>query len=73
MKNEDLKIKLAYCPECGNAITVAAANMMSKNDTAKFMKEAAKDNLDVKTITLSEWKKGDIKMFCENTCKNYVK
>jgi uncharacterized protein YlaI len=68
IKEKDVKVKMSICPECKNAITVAVEHTMDKSSKRDFMKEVDKYNLDIKTISLEEYRNSDIQMFCKDDC-----
>jgi hypothetical protein len=67
IEEKDVKVKMSICPECGNAVRVAILHTMTKESTRDFMKEVSKYNLDIKTISLEEYRKG-IKLGCDDKC-----
>jgi hypothetical protein len=67
IEEKDVKVKMSICPECGNAVRVSILHTMTKESTKDFMKEVSKLNLDIKTISLEEYRKG-IKLGCEEKC-----
>lgn len=68
LKEEDIKVKMSLCPECGNSIRIAIEHKMTKESKKSFMKEVLDYNLDVKTISLKEYKENKIDMYCKDTC-----
>lgn len=68
IEEKDVKIKMSICQECGNAITVAVEHLMNTQSKKEFMKEVMKYNLDVKTISLEEYRKNDISLGCKQSC-----
>jgi hypothetical protein len=67
IEEKDVKVKMSICPECGNAVRVAILHTMTKESTRDFMNEVSKYNLDIKTISLEEYRKG-IKLGCDEKC-----
>ena len=63
-----MKIKMSICPECGNAIRVAVEHTMDDESKIEFAMEAMQYDLIIKTITLEEYRKANIKMYCRNDC-----
>ena len=72
MDEKDVKVKMSICPNCGNAIRVAVEHTMNEKSRKEFMKEVTKYNLDVKTITLDEFRNGDIGLYCKENCPNPI-
>jgi hypothetical protein len=68
IEEKDVKVKMSICPECGNAVRVAILHTMTKESTKDFMKEVSKYNLDIKTISLIEYRKSNIKLGCNDNC-----
>lgn len=67
IEEKHVKVKMSICPECGNAVRVSILHTMTKETTKDFMKEVSKFNLDIKTISLEEYRKG-ITLGCEEKC-----
>jgi hypothetical protein len=67
IEEKDVKVKMSICPECGNAVRVAILHTMTKESTKDFMREVTKFNLDIKTISLEEYRKG-VKLGCDDNC-----
>ena len=65
---EDVKVKMSICPECKNAVTVAIEHKMDAQSKRDFMKDVMKYNLDVKTISLEEYRNGNITLGCKENC-----
>lgn len=68
IEEKDVRVKMACCPECGNPSTVAVEHTMDKQSTKDFMKEVVKYNLDIKTISLEEYRNSNITMYCKEEC-----
>lgn len=68
IEEKDVKVKMSICTECGNACRVAVEHRMDDQSKKDFMKDVLKHNLDVKTISLEEYRKSDIKMYCDEKC-----
>jgi hypothetical protein len=68
IEEKDVKVKMSICPECGNAVRIAILHTMTKESTKDFMKEVSKYNLDIKTISLIEYRKSNIKLGCNDNC-----
>lgn len=68
IEEKHVKIKMSVCPECGNAIRVAVEHTMTTKSKNEFAKEVLKYDLQVKTISLEEYQKSDIKMYCQEIC-----
>ena len=68
IEEKDVKIKMAICPECGNAIRVAIEHKMNTESKKEFMKEVMRYNLDVKTVSLKEYRDSNILMYCKEEC-----
>lgn len=68
IEEKDVKVKMACCPECGNPSVVAIEHSMSKESKKDFMKTVSDYNLDIKTISLEEYRNSEIEMFCKETC-----
>jgi hypothetical protein len=70
---KDVKVKMSICPECKNAISVAIEHRMTDETKKDFMKEVAKYNLDIKTVSLEEYRTSGIEMFCKDDCPTKTK
>jgi diaminopimelate epimerase len=68
MNEQDVKIKMSLCPECGNAIRVAAEHKMDAKSKREFAAEVMEHDLQVKTISLEEYRKSNIQMYCRENC-----
>jgi len=68
--DEEVKIKMAVCPKCKNAIMVSVVHTMDNDSHKKFAKHS-KEGYDIITISLEEYREKKIKMYCEKTCENY--
>ena len=73
IEEKDVKVKMSICPECKNAIRVAIEHTMDKSSKRDFMKDVDKYNLDIKTISLEEYRNSDIQMFCKEDCPTKTK
>lgn len=62
------KVKMSICPECGNVIRVAIEHEMTTKSKNEFAKEVMKYDLQVKTITLTEYRASDIQFYCKDSC-----
>lgn len=61
-------VKISVCPECGNAIRVGCWNLMDTIQKANFKREASRYKLDIKTMTLAEYRSSGIKLYCKDDC-----
>lgn len=68
IEEKDVKVKMSVCPECGNAIRVAIEHTMTAKSKNEFAKEVMNHDLQVKTISLEEYRSANIKMYCKKTC-----
>lgn len=68
IEEKDVKVKMSVCPECGNAIRVAVEHTMTTKSKNEFAKEVMKYDLQVKTISLEEYRSSEVKMYCKNDC-----
>jgi hypothetical protein len=68
IEEKDVKVKISHCPECGGACRIAIEHSMTKESKKDFMKEVLKYNLDVKTISLDEYRKGNESLGCKEEC-----
>ncbi len=68
IQEKDVKVKMSICPECKNAIRVAVEHTMDKSSKRDFMKEVDKYNLDIKTISLIDYRESKIKLGCNDNC-----
>ena len=66
--DKDVKIKMSVCPECGNAIRVAVEHTMDNKSRNEFAKEVMEYDLQVKTISLEEYRASDIQLYCKDSC-----
>ena len=64
----DIRVKMAICPECGNATRYAILNVMTKNSKKEFMKEVFNNDLQVKTLSLNEFNDSKVKLYCKDNC-----
>jgi transcription elongation factor Elf1 len=55
LPDEQVKVVIASCTKCSEVIRVGIEHMMDKKD---FYKEVVKYNLSVKTVSLTEYRKG---------------
>lgn len=65
---KDVKIKMSVCPECGNAIRVAVEHTMTTKSKNEFSKEVMEYDLQVKTISLEDYRNSEIQMYCKESC-----
>jgi len=65
---EDVKVKMACCPECGNPSLVAVEHCMTRADKNAFAKEVMAFDLQVKTIPLAEYREKKVQMYCDEDC-----
>ena len=68
IEEKDVKVKISHCSECGGACRIAIEHVMTKESKKDFMKEVLKYNLDVKTISLGEYRKGKESLGCKEDC-----
>jgi len=68
IEEKNVKVKMSICPECGSSVRVAIEHRMTDESKKDFMKEVAKYNLDIKTVSLEEYRTSDIEMFCKDDC-----
>jgi hypothetical protein len=68
IEEKDVKVKMSICPECKNAVRVAIEHAMDKSSKKDFMKEVDKYNLDIKTISLIEYRESNIQLGCNDNC-----
>ena len=68
IEDKDVKIKMSICPECGNAIRMSVEHMMDTKMRNEFAKEVMKYDLQVKTISLEEYRKSKIELYCKKNC-----
>lgn len=68
MDIKDVKVKMSICPECGNALRVAIEHEMGIKSRNEFMREVMKHDLQVKTISLEEYRNSNISLYCKETC-----
>lgn len=72
IEDKDVKIKMSVCPECGNAICWAVEHMMTTKSKNEFLKDVMKYDLQVKTISLEEYRNSNIQMYCKETCSRKI-
>lgn len=58
LPENEVNVKVSSCNYCKNVVRVAIEHMMSDVSKKDFYKEVSKYNLDVKTISLIEYRKG---------------
>lgn len=68
MEDKDVKVKMSVCPGCGNAIKFAIEHKMTTKSKNEFAKEVVKYDLQVKTISLEEYRNLNITLYCN--CKH---
>jgi len=68
--DEEVKIKMAICPECKNSIMVSVVHTMDNESHKKFAKHL-KQGYDIITISLKEYREKKVKMYCDENCKNH--
>jgi uncharacterized protein YlaI len=68
IEEKEVRVKMSICPECGSAVRLAIEHRMTVESKKEFMKEVLKHNLDVKTISIEEYRNSDIEMFCKDDC-----
>jgi len=73
LEEKDVKVKMSVCPECGNSIRLAVEHMMDTKSKNEFAKEVMKYDLQVKTITLEEYRSNNIQLFCKPDCSRNSK
>lgn len=56
-KEDEIKVKLSICNNCDGVVRAAIENEMTKSSKKDFIKEVLKYSLDIKTITLSKYRK----------------
>ena len=67
-EDNDVFIKMSICPECGNAIRVAVEHEMTEESRHEFAMEAMNSDLQIKTISLEEYRNSNIQLYCKKTC-----
>ena len=68
IEEKDVKVKMSVCPECGNAIRVAVEHTMTTQSKNEFAKEVMTHDLQVKTISLEEYRNSNIQLYCKESC-----
>jgi hypothetical protein len=68
IEEKDVRIKMSICPECNNAIRVAVEHTMTNKSKNEFAKEVMKYDLQVKTISLEEYRNSKVKLYCDDNC-----
>lgn len=68
IEEKDVKVKMSICPSCGNAITVAIEHTMTTKSKNDFLKVVMSKNLQVKTISLEDYRNSNIQMYCKEDC-----
>ena len=71
IEEKDVKVKMSVCPECGNAIRVAVEHTMTIKSKNEFAEEVMKHDLQVKTISLEEYRSSNIQLYCKESCSRY--
>lgn len=72
IEEKDVKVKMSICPECGNAIRVAVEHTMDTKMRNEFMKEVMEFDLQVKTVSLAEYRSSNIKLYCKEGCNSKI-
>ena len=65
---KDVKIKMSICPECGSVKGVAVEHTMTVQSRNEFANEVMQFDLQVKTISLEEYRSSNIKYYCKESC-----
>ena len=60
MEDKDVRVKISICPKSGNVIRVAIEHMMDAKSKNEFAKEVMEHNLQVKTISLEEYRNTNV-------------
>ena len=68
MEDKDVKVKMSICPDCGNAIRIAVLHTMENSCILDFAIEVFENDLQVKTVTLEEYRSSKIELFCKENC-----
>jgi hypothetical protein len=68
IEKKDVKVKMSVCPECRNSIRVAVEHTMTTKSKNEFAKEVMKHDLQVKTISLDEYRSSNIQLYCKESC-----
>lgn len=68
IEEKNVKVKISHCSQCGGACRIAIEHTMDIQSKNNFMKEVLKYNLDVKTISLEEYRKGNESLGCKEGC-----
>jgi diaminopimelate epimerase len=68
MQDKDVKTKMSVCPECGNSIRVAVEHEMDTKSMNEFAEEVISFDLQVKTISLEEYRNCKVEMYCKDVC-----
>lgn len=68
IEEKNVRIKMSICSECGNAIRVAVEHTMTTKTKNEFAKEVMKYDLQVKTISLEEYRNSNVKLYCDDNC-----
>lgn len=72
LEEKDVKVKISHCPECFGACRIEIEHVMTRQSKKEFMKEVLDYNLDVKTISLDEYRKGNESLGCKENCSKNV-
>lgn len=68
MEDKDVTVKMSVCPECGNAIRVAVEHTMDRKSKNEFAQEVMRYDLQVKTISLHEYRTSNVQLYCKDSC-----
>ena len=68
IEEKDVKVKMSICQECGNAMRLAIEHEMDAESKNEFAKEVLEKDLQVKTISLEEYRESDIQLYCKDGC-----
>lgn len=72
IEEKDVRVKMSVCPECGNAIRVAVEHKMTTKSKNEFLKDVMKYDLQVKTVSLEEYRNSNIQMYCKENCSRKI-
>ena len=64
---EDVKVRMAMCQQCNNAVLVAIVHSIDKETNRDFAKLVS-EGCDIKTISLLEYREQNIQLYCDSDC-----
>ena len=71
MEDKDVIVKMSICPKSGDVIRAAIEHMMDTKSKNEFAKEVMEHNLQVKTISLEEYRNAKVQLILTKNTKKW--